>query len=80
MTELPPETYKYFYVWMYPAIDPFLKVYWQIKPVTFLKNAPPREDGKPSKFNRSEGYADYRRGMYYVNPWDFTGKNKIMKI
>lgn len=77
--ELPPESYKYFYVWMYPVIDPSVKVYWQIKPVTFLKNAPPREDGKKSDFNRIEGYADYKRGKFYVNPWEFRGKNEIVK-
>jgi len=48
-----------------------VKVYWQIKPVTDLPNAPKREDGKPSRFKRIEGYADYKRGMYYINPYDF---------
>ena len=69
--ELPPEKgAKYYYIWMFPTFDYNLKVYWQIKPVTKLKNAPTRADGKRSCFNREEGYADYRRGFYYVNPYD----------
>lgn len=46
-----------------------LKVYWQIKPVSDKPNAPRREDEKPSCFNRLEGYADYRRGFYYISPY-----------
>lgn len=72
--KLPDEkTSKYFYLWLHPVFDINVKVYWQIKPVTYLKNAPEREDGKPSKFNRVEGYADYKRGMYYVSPFVFRG-------
>ena len=69
--KLPDESYKYFYLWLCPIEAPDVKVYWQIKPVTYLKNAPEREDGKPSRFNREEGYADYRRGYYYVSPYSF---------
>ena len=70
--ELPDEkTARFFYFWLCPTFDLNVKVYLQIKPVTFLKNAPAREDGKPSSFNRTEGYADYRRGFYYVSPFVF---------
>lgn len=86
--ELPEErTSKYYYLWLCPAIninpvDEFelsikklnLKVYWQIKPVTNLPNAPKREDGKKSNFNRLEGYADYKRDFYYINPYDLNIK------
>jgi hypothetical protein len=46
-----------------------LKVYWQIRPVSDKPNAPRREDEQPSCFNRAEGYADYKRGMYYISPY-----------
>lgn len=34
-----------------------------------LPNAPKRSDGKRSSFNRTEGYADYKRGYFYVDPY-----------
>ena len=67
-----PKTSKWFYFWMFPRLCVGLKVYWQIKPVTNLPNAPRREDGKRSNFNREEGYADYKRNRFYINPYDFT--------
>jgi hypothetical protein len=68
---------KYFYFWLRPIFNSKVKVYLQIKPVTYLKNAPPRDDGKPSRFNRSEGYADYKRGFYYVSPFEFEANTTI---
>ena len=70
--KLPGNDYEYYYVWLVPENVNSLKVYWQVKPVSHLPNAPVRDDGKPSKFNRSEGYADYKRGLYYVNPYDLS--------
>lgn len=66
---LPDLDYKYYYFWLYPDVLPEIKVYLQIKPVTNLPNAPRRQDGKKSSFNRKEGYADYRRGFFYVDPY-----------
>jgi hypothetical protein len=59
-----PDTSKYYY-WLHPKGFPQTKVYWQIKPVTDMPNAPRRVDDKKSDFNRKEGYADYIRGMFY---------------
>ena len=69
-----PDKCKYYYFWMHPVGHRNLKVYYQIKPVSDKPNAPLREDGKPSCFGRAEGYADYRRGMYYVNPYSLERK------
>lgn len=66
---LPGEEFKYYYYWLVPLCDPNIKVYLQIKTVHNLPNAPKREDGKKSTFNRSEGYADYKRGFFYVDPY-----------
>jgi len=66
---LPPLDYKWYYFWLCPRAYPDIKVYLQIKPVTSIPNAPKRADGKPSCFNRAEGYADYRRGCFYVDPF-----------
>lgn len=68
-TALPPPTVPHYYVWLEVPGAPGLKVYWQIKPVTDKPNAPARDDGRPSCFNRRKGYADYRRGMMYVDPY-----------
>ena len=67
---LPDLNCKYYYFYLIPKIDPDIKVYLQIKPVSDLPNAPKRLDNKPSRFNRKEGYADYKRGFLYVNPYD----------
>lgn len=48
---LPPEDCGYFYLWLHPAGHPAVKVYWQIKTVS---------------------YADYRRGLYYVDPYQLS--------
>lgn len=88
LSELPEErTSKYYYLWLKPVVNKTpltefdlpikslnLKIYWQIKPVTNLPNAPKRTDGKKSNFNRKEGYADYKRGFYYINPYDLKIK------
>lgn len=71
---LPELDYKYYYYWLFPYGDENIKVYLQIKPVTDLSNAPKRSDGKKSSFNRKEGYADYKRGMFYVDPYTLTLK------
>jgi hypothetical protein len=72
LDNLPDKNYKYYYFWLYPLYNYKLKVYLQIKPVHNLPNAPRRKDGKKSNFNRKEGYADYRRGYFYVDPYDFS--------
>lgn len=70
--ELPPEdSVSFYYFWLEPCAHPGSKIYWQIKPVTDRPNAPRRDDGRPSAFNRKEGYADYKRGFYYANPYEF---------
>lgn len=86
MPEEKDAKFYYFWLnplWPNPDVDPSdliagtdtlildLKVYWQIKPVTNLPNAPRRADGKKSNFNRAEGYADYKRGLYYIDPYEF---------
>ena len=63
------ENCKFYFFWLNPVGYNRIKVYWQIKPVSDKPNAPYREDGKPSRFGRKEGYADYKRGMYYVDPY-----------
>ncbi len=63
------ENAKFYYYWLAPT-STTLKVYLQIKPVSDLPNSPPRKDGKYCKYNRTEGYADYKRGMYYIDPYD----------
>lgn len=73
---LPDENYKYYYYWLYPYGSVDTKIYLQIKPVTNLPNAPKRADGKPSSFNRVEGYADYKRGLYYVDPYSLKTKKE----
>jgi hypothetical protein len=69
---------KIYYIGLYPVFNKKsfknIKVYWQIKPVLDKPNAPRREDEKPSCFNRVEGYADYKRGMYYINPYKLERK------
>lgn len=70
---LPPiEKCKYYYYWLHPEGHKEIKVYLQLKSVANLPNAPPRSDGKKSKFNRVEGYADYQRGFYYVDPYQLA--------
>lgn len=63
-----------YFVWMHPKGMPDLKVYHQARTVAHIKNAPIREDGKPSSFNRSEGYADYKVGKIYIDPFKLTCK------
>ncbi len=69
---LPGEDYKYYYFWLTPRGNPGIKIYLQIKTVHNLPNAPRREDGKRSSFNRAEGYADYKRGFFYVDPYSLA--------
>jgi hypothetical protein len=60
-----------YYYWL--ETDPAsIKVYFQVKSVARLSNAPVRPDGKPSRFYRpaGEGYADYKVGYYYVSVYD----------
>lgn len=71
---LPGDDFKYYYYWLQPINDLSIKVYLQIKTVHNLPNAPKRDDGKLSCFNRAEGYADYKRGMFYVNPYDLKAE------
>lgn len=74
LDNLPGLDFKYYYYWLYPIGHSNLKVYLQIKPVHDLPNAPRRLDGLKSSFNRKEGYADYKRGFYYINPYDLIIK------
>jgi hypothetical protein len=67
---------KFYYYWLLvPCSD--IKIYLQLKPVTDLPNAPKRNDGKKYKYNRAEGYADYRRGMFYISPYDMKFEGNI---
>lgn len=75
LDNLPGLDFKYYYYWLYPIGHNNLKVYLQIKPVHDLPNAPRRTDGLKSSFNRKEGYADYKRGFYYINPYDLIIKH-----
>lgn len=68
-----PQSPHIYYVWLYPVGYHRVKVYYQVKDVRNLANAPIRKDGQPSKFNRKEGYADYIVGKYYVAPEYFVG-------
>lgn len=70
--DLPGLDFKYYYFWLYPKNNEDIKVYLQVKPVINLPNAPKRLDKKPSSFNRAEGYADYKRGMFYVDPYTLS--------
>lgn len=65
---------KYYYEWLYPSGYPDIKVYYQLKMVKDLPNAPKRSDGKKSDFNRLEGYADYKIGFFYIDPYQILGK------
>ena len=47
-----------YYIWQYPMDHRDVKVYYQLRDVRDIPNAPRREDGKRSNYNRSEGYAD----------------------
>jgi hypothetical protein len=68
----PPRNTDYYYWWlMIPEISD-VKIYFQLRDVKDLPNAPTRDDGLPHSFNRKEGYADYKVGMYYVSPWQVT--------
>jgi len=67
-----PKNPTFYYYWMSCKEDADIKVYLQLKPVIDLPNAPKRSDGRPSQFNREEGYADYKRGFYYVDPYSLT--------
>jgi hypothetical protein len=73
-----PVKCHFYYISLCPMSDDrvfkHLKVYWQIKPVSDKPNAPRREDEKPSCFNRAEGYADYKRGFYYISPYSLVRK------
>lgn len=70
------EDCKYYYFWLYPDNHEEVKVYLQLKPVTNLPNAPKREDGRYSRLNRKEGYADYKRGLFYVSPYELENRNE----
>jgi hypothetical protein len=65
-----PDNPKYYYYWMQYMYYP-IKFYFQLKTVKKCPNAPYRKDGKPYKFNRIEGYADYKIGKIYVDPYEF---------
>lgn len=66
-----PQKEGIYYIWQYPAGHRDVKVYYQLKDVKNVPNAPRRDDGKRSSFNRSEGYADYKPGFYYIAPGAF---------
>lgn len=68
-----PEKPGIYYRWCYPAHHPGVKVYYRLRDVKNMPNAPKRQDGKPHQFNRpiGEGYADYRVGCIYLAPEEF---------
>lgn len=65
-----PQNPRYYYYWLYPENNNDVKVYLQLKTVHDLPNAPKRRDGRKSNFDRIEGYADYKVGYYYVDPYE----------
>ena len=70
LSQVPPNS-KYYYYWL-KIRESKVKVYYQLKTVANLQNAPRRADGKPHRFFRKEGYADYKIDMLYVNPYDMN--------
>jgi hypothetical protein len=67
-----------YYYWL--ETDPVsVKVYFQVKSVSRLSNAPARPDDKPSRFNRpaGEGYADYKVGFYYISAFDLLAVKNV---
>lgn len=62
----------FYYYWL-ETIPRTSKIYYQLKDVSNMPNAPERPDGLPSQFNRPEGYADYKVGMYYISAFDLKG-------
>lgn len=66
-----PQNPKFYYYWLYPESNSDVKVYFQLKTVFDLKNAPKRSDNRKSDYNREEGYADYKIGKFYVDPYQF---------
>ena len=61
--EVSPDAY---YEWLLPSDGSDMKIYDQRRDVKNLKN-PPKGGFRG---NRSEGYADYKVGMIYVNPFE----------
>ena len=66
-----PQREGIYYVWMHPHGYPGVEVYYQLRTVADMPNAPQRPDGRRSAYGRAEGYADYGVGMYYVAPGEF---------
>ena len=68
-SDLPANCY---YEWLEPEDGSGVKVYDQKKDVKNLKNPP----AGGFKGNREEGYADYKVGKIYVNPFELKLMNK----
>ena len=61
---------KAYYDEFKPVDGSTCKLYWQLRPVTDLRNPPAGKYSKP--MNRAGGYADYRAGRVYISPDDFS--------
>lgn len=72
LSHVPPNS-KYYYYWL-KVRGSAVKIYYQLKTVANLQNAPKRADGKPHRFFRKEGYADYKVDMLYVDPYDMNAE------
>lgn len=71
-TPTPKDAY---YEWKTVRDGSDVKIYWQLKDVKNLKNAP--KGGH--RGNRKEGYADYKPGKFYVSPWELFFKPNILE-
>lgn len=63
-----------FYEWLCPTDGSGIKVYNQMKDVRHLRNPP----AGGFRGNRAEGYADYRVGLIYVDPYTLTTDKEPM--
>lgn len=62
-----------YYEWQTLDDGSDVKIYWQLRDVKNLPNAP----AGGYKGNRPEGYADYRPNMYYVSPYEMIIQKEI---
>lgn len=60
----------YYYEWWLPSDRTDIKVYLQLRDV---KDVPYAPKGGHQEY-RKEGYADYKPGMYYVDPFELIFK------
>lgn len=64
-----PKTH--YYEWLLPKDRTNIKIYFQLRDVKDVPYAP----GRGHRKYRKEGYADYKPGMYYVDPFELICKS-----